>query len=87
MGVGSQEVRAVGEDGEEEALCDTMVEEGPDPRAGGGETFDKGEAGLGQRDPMGEVVLGVECRGQPVAKPPDHLGGTEDEAIQGDGRL
>ena len=38
---------------------------------------------------MGKVVpvLGVECRGEPVAEPPDYLGRAEDEAVQGDGRL
>ena len=87
MRVWDKEVGAVREDGEEEALCDTVVEEGPDHRAGGGEPFNKGEAGLGQGDPVGEVMLGVQCRGKPVAEPSDHLGRSEDEAVKRDGCL
>ena len=57
------------------------------PAPGGGEPFDEGKTSLGQGDPVGEVVLGVQCRGEPVAEPPDHPGRAEDEAIQRDGCL
>ena len=59
MGVRDQEVRAVREDGEEESMCDAVVEERSDPRAGGEEPFDEGETCLSQRDPVGEMVLGI----------------------------
>ena len=64
-----------------------VVEEGPYPRAGGGEPFDEGEAGLGQGDPMGKMVLGVQRRGEPVTEPHDYSGRAEDEAVQCDGCL
>ena len=59
MGVRDQKVGSVREDRKEEALCDTVVKERSHPGAGGEESFDKGETGLSQRDPVGEVVLGV----------------------------
>ena len=52
-----------------------MVEERADPCTGGGEPFDEGETGLGQGDPVGEVVLGVERRGEPVAEQSNHPAG------------
>ena len=41
VGVGGEEVRSIGEDGEEEACCDSVVEEGADPRPRGGESLDE----------------------------------------------
>ena len=67
MRVRDQEVGSVREDGKEEALCDAMVEERSDPRARGEESFNKGETGLSQRDSVGKVMLGIQCRGEPVA--------------------
>ena len=36
---------------------------------------------------MSEVVLGVQCRGEPVAEPSDHSGWAEDQAVQCNGCL
>ena len=85
--VWGQEVGTIRANGEKETLCNAVAKERPDPRAGGGEPFNKGEAGLGQGDPVGEVVLGVQCWGEPVAKPSNHPGGADDEAVQCDGCL
>ena len=71
-------------DGEEEALRDAVVEEWPNSGTGGREPFDEGETGLSQGDPVGEVMLGVESRGQPVAEPPNHPRVAKDKAVQGD---
>ena len=62
-------------------MRNAVVEEGSNSCARGGEPFDEGKAGLGKGNPMGEVVLGVQRRGEPVAKPPDYSGGAEDEAV------
>ena len=85
--VGGQEVRSVRKDRKRKALRDAVVEEGSGPCAGGREPFDEREAGLSQGDPVGEMVLSVECRGEPVAKLPDYLSRAENETVQGDGRL
>ena len=69
----------------EEALRYGVVEEGSDSCARGGEPFDEGENGLGHRDPVREVVLGIQSLGEPVAKPFDYPGWAEDEAVSRDG--
>ena len=81
VGVRSLEVGAIRKDGEEEALRYAVVEEGSNPCAWGGESFDEGEAGLGQGDRMSVMVLGIQRRGEPVPQPSDHPCGAEDEAI------
>ena len=85
VGVGGQEVRPICKDVKQEPLCHSVVMEGSDPRAGGREPFDKREASLCQGDPVGEVVLRVQCRREPVAEPSDYLRGAENEAVQGEG--
>ena len=85
MGVGGEEIRPVCENGEKKAHSYSVVEEGLDPCPGGGESFDEGETGLGQGNSVGEVVLGVERRGEPVAGLSNHSRGLEDEAVQSDG--
>ena len=83
MGVWGHEIGAISADGEEDTLRYSVVEEGSDSWTGEGEPFDEGKASLGQGDPVGEVVLGIQCCqwGEPVAKPSDYTGGLEDEAI------
>ena len=81
VGVRDQKVRAVRKDGEEEALCNAVVKKGLDPRTGGGKPLNKGETGLGQGDPVREMMLGVLCWGEPVAEPSDHPDRAEDEAV------
>ena len=69
------------EDREKAALRNTVVEEGPDTCAGGGESFDGGEVGLRQGDPVGEMVLGAEGRGEPITEPPTHCSGVGGESV------
>jgi len=40
---------------------------------------------MGQRKPVPEVVRGREGGGEPVAQPPDDLGGVKTVALQDDG--
>ena len=64
-----------------------MVEERPDPRARGGELFDEAETGLSQGECVGEMVLGVERWGEPVAELSKHPCRSKNEAVQGNGSL
>ena len=52
-------IRPVREDWVEKPHCDAVVEERPDPCAGGGEPFEEGETGLSQGDSVGQMVLSV----------------------------
>ena len=65
--VRGEEVGSVGEYREEEAVGNTVAEEGSDACSWGGEAFDEGEDGLGQLEPMPVVVYGVEGGGEPVS--------------------
>ena len=49
-----------------------MVEKGADAGPGRGESSDEREASLGERDSVGEVMLGEEGWGKAVAEPSDY---------------
>jgi len=78
--VRDEEAGSVREYGEEEAIGNTVAEERPDACPGGGKALDEGGDSLGHGQPVSEVVGGGEGGGEPVPKPPDHLGGVEEVA-------
>jgi len=56
VAVGSQEVGAVGHDGEEEAMGDAVVQEGSHTCQKGGRSCDEGQDGMGQQEALPAVV-------------------------------
>jgi len=76
--IGGEEVCTVSKYGEEEATSDAVAEERSDASSWGGEAFDERGEGLGQGEPMPIVVGRVECGGEPISQPSDHLGGPEE---------
>ena len=65
--VRGKEVGSICEYGEEEAAGNAVADEGSDASPWGGEAFDKGEDGLGQREPVPVVVRSIEGGGEPIA--------------------